>query len=52
MGGKTPTTANHKGNFVELYAACIRSVMLYGSETWPIKVEGSQRLHRNEMSMI
>ena len=36
----------------ELYAACVRSVMLYGSETWPIKVEESQRLHRNEMSMI
>ena len=36
----------------ELYAACIRSVMLYGSETWPMKVEESQRLHRNEMSMI
>ena len=36
----------------ELYAACIGSVMLYGSETWPIKVEESQRLHRNEMSMI
>ena len=26
--------------------------MLYGSETWPIKVEESQRLHHNEMSMI
>ena len=36
----------------ELYAACVRSVMLYGSETWPIKVEESQRLHHNEMSMI
>ena len=36
----------------ELYAACVRSGMLYGSETWPIKVEESQRLHRNEMSMI
>ena len=33
-------------------AACICSVMLYGSEIWPIKVEESQRLHRNEMSMI
>ena len=33
----------------ELYAAC---VMLYGSETWPIKVEESQRLHHNENSMI
>ena len=36
----------------ELYAACIRSVMLYGSETWPIKIEESQRLHCNQMSMI
>ena len=36
----------------ELYAACVRSVMLYGSETCQIKVEESQRLHRNEMSMI
>ena len=36
----------------ELYAACVRSVILYGSETWPIKVEKSQRLHRNEISMI
>ena len=36
----------------ELYATCVRSVMLYGSETWPIKVEESQRLHRNEMPMI
>ena len=36
----------------ELYAACVRSVMLYGSETRPIKVEESQRLHHNEMSMI
>ena len=34
----------------ELYAACVRSLMLYGSETWPIKVEESQRLHGNEMS--
>ena len=36
----------------ELYAAYVCSVMLYCSETWPIKVEESQRLHRNEMSMI
>ena len=35
-----------------LYAACVHSVMLYGSENWPIKVEESQRLHHNEMSMI
>ena len=36
----------------EIYATCVRSVMLYGSETWPVKVEDSQRLHRNEMSMM
>lgn len=36
----------------ELYATCVRSVMLHGSETWPVKTEDSQRLHRNEMSMI
>ena len=30
----------------ELYAACVRSV------AWPIKVDESQRLHRNEMAMI
>ena len=28
----------------ELYAACVRSVMLYGSETWPIKVEESPKV--------
>ena len=37
----------------ELYAAaCIRSGVLHGSETWLIKVEESQWLHHNEMSMI
>ena len=35
----------------ELYASCIRSVMLYGSETWPIKVEESQRLHHDSMDV-
>ena len=36
----------------ELYRACVQTVMLYGSETWPVKVEDTQRLHRNEMLMI
>ena len=36
----------------ELYKTCVRPVMLYGSETWPVKAEDTQRLHRNEMSMI
>ena len=42
-GSKSSENSYHqvKG---ELYAACFRSVMLYGSENWPIKVEESQRL--------
>ena len=36
----------------DLYASCECSVVLYGSETWPVNVVDSQRLHRNEMSMI
>ena len=36
----------------ELYEACIRSVMLYGSETWPAKEEDIVRLHRTDMSML
>ena len=36
----------------ELYKACVQTVMLYGCETWPAKLEDGQRLHRNEMTMI
>ena len=35
-----------------VYGACVRSVMLYGSETWAIKVEQIQRLERTEMRMV
>ena len=35
-----------------LYAVCMRSVMLYGSETWVIKNEDEQRYERNEMRMV
>ena len=35
-----------------LYRTCVQNVMLYGGETWPVKAEDIQRLHRNEMSMI
>ena len=31
----------------QLYATYVRRMMLYGSETWPVKFEDSQRLHRN-----
>ena len=36
----------------QLYDTCVRSVMLYGSETWPVKCEDNQRLNRNEMAML
>ena len=38
-----------RGSF---YQACVRSVMLYGSETWPVKEDDLARLHRTEMSML
>ena len=36
----------------DLYRSCIQPVLLYGSETWPSKAEVTQRLARNEMSMV
>ena len=36
----------------KIYCACVRSVMIYGSETWPMKVEDKQRLERTERMMI
>ena len=38
-----------KGSF---YQACVRPVLLYGSETWPVKEEDLLRLHHTEMSML
>ena len=35
-----------------LYRACVRSVMLYASETWPLKEEDIQRISRTDMQMI
>ena len=35
-----------------LYNACIRCVMLYGGETWPVKVEDENRLKQTETTMI
>ena len=35
-----------------VYQACVRSVLLYASETWPVKTEDIARLERNENSMI
>ncbi|XP_057294790.1 uncharacterized protein LOC130623337 [Hydractinia symbiolongicarpus] len=35
-----------------LYESCVRSVMLYGSETWAVKQENLDRLERNDMRMV
>ena len=36
----------------KIYRACVQSVLLYGSETWPIKVDDMQRLERTERLMV
>ena len=36
----------------KIYSTCVRSVMTYGSETWPMKVEDRQRLERAERMMV
>jgi len=35
-----------------VYNACVRSVMLYASETWPVTNKDIRRLERNDMMMI
>ena len=35
-----------------LYNSCVRSVMLYASETWPMTTEVLSRLRRNDNAMI
>ena len=35
-----------------IYTTCIRPVMLYGSETWPTKVEDIRKMQRSEMRML
>jgi len=46
----------HKGASLavknKIYKCCVRSCMLYGSETWPMKVEHEAKLERTEMRMI
>src|SRR5207245_289821 len=36
----------------KIYKACVQSVLVYGSETWPLKEEEARRLERNEMWMV
>jgi len=35
-----------------LYSSCVRSSMLYGSETWPVRKENVVALQRAEMRMV
>jgi len=35
-----------------VYDSCVRSTLLYGSETWAVKVKQVQRLERTEMQMV
>ena len=35
-----------------IYTTCIRPAMLYGSETWPTKVEDIRKIQRSEMRML
>ena len=37
---------------VKVYKSCVRSCMLYGSETWAMKVEHERKMDRAEMRMI
>ena len=36
----------------EICKACVQSVMMYGSETWAMKVEDTQKLKRTEASTM
>src|SRR4051812_17550408 len=36
----------------KIYTACVQRVLVYGSETWPMKVNDMQRLVRTENSMV
>ena len=36
----------------KMYVTCVRSAMVYGSETWAMNVQQSARLERAEMMMV
>ena len=36
----------------KIYAACVQSVLVYGSETWPMRVEEVRRMERTERAMV
>jgi hypothetical protein len=36
----------------KVYKACVQRVLVYGSETWPMKTEDMNRLKRTERMMV
>jgi len=36
----------------KLYSSCVRSSMLHGSETWPVRKENEEALQRAELRMV
>ena len=36
----------------KVYKACVQTVMVYGSETWPMKTEDMMRLARAERMIV
>lgn len=36
----------------KIYRTCVQSVLVYGSETWPMKVEDMRRMERTERYMV
>ena len=36
----------------KVYATCVRSCLMHGSETWPMKVEHELKINRTDLSMI
>src|SRR3989441_254845 len=47
----TPRGASLRVNG-KIYRACVQRVLVYGSETWPMKVNDMQRFVRTENSMV
>jgi len=44
--------SNWKRILVKGVRYCVRSCLMHGSETWPMKVEHELKLNHTEMSMI
>ena len=36
----------------KIYRTCVQTVLVYGSETWPVRTEDVQRMERTERMMI